>query len=411
MKKNVKLLGMVAMFSVTLASCTNDELKEVYQGEEISFTTRMTRATATTTDNLAAFKVYAAIPGYDMFINGEEAKKIGNAYYTDKSHFWPSGIASMKFWAYAPTDIDANITDMNQVFNEYTPDADITKQKDFIVAYEEVQRTTASGMSVTLNFHHALSQIEVKAHCPSTDKKVKLKGVWIVNVAPSGKLEFASDTETQVYTNHMHWMSSDTKNAIYGRSFSESQIGGGAETSTSLLASISNNSNLMLVPQTVEAYKFATKDDENDTSGAYILLLCRVESHHDGKKHGDGSESDPLIKEEEDKHIHQLFPYTAKYNKDEYGYTCVPVKFDWKPGKKYVYNLEFCGTTSGAGVYPPTMTAEDIKKFYPYHNTETDIIALPKGKKKGDPVLDEPIHFTVKVDEWSTESESDTPMN
>ena len=37
MKKNVKLLGMVAMFSVTLASCTNDELKEVYQGEEISF--------------------------------------------------------------------------------------------------------------------------------------------------------------------------------------------------------------------------------------------------------------------------------------------------------------------------------------------------------------------------------------
>ena len=70
MKKNVKLLGMVAMFSVTLASCTNDELKEVYQGEEISFTTRMTRAVETNSGNLEKFKVYANGAGIDgLFIN------------------------------------------------------------------------------------------------------------------------------------------------------------------------------------------------------------------------------------------------------------------------------------------------------------------------------------------------------
>ena len=61
MKKNVKLLGMVAMFSVTLASCTNDELKEVYQGEEISFTTRMTRATATTTGSIQGVCGYSGL--------------------------------------------------------------------------------------------------------------------------------------------------------------------------------------------------------------------------------------------------------------------------------------------------------------------------------------------------------------
>ena len=76
MKKNVKLLGMVAMFSVTLASCTNDELKEVYQGEEISFTTRMTRAVETNSGNLKAFRVYAHAENYgNMFINHEMATK------------------------------------------------------------------------------------------------------------------------------------------------------------------------------------------------------------------------------------------------------------------------------------------------------------------------------------------------
>lgn len=67
MKRNVKLLGTMAMLSMALASCTTDELKEVYQGEKISFTTRMTRAVGTTTENLQEFKVYAEADTYDGF--------------------------------------------------------------------------------------------------------------------------------------------------------------------------------------------------------------------------------------------------------------------------------------------------------------------------------------------------------
>lgn len=60
MNGNVKLLGMVATASIMLASCSNDELKEVYKGEKISFTTQVkTRATETTLDNLDGFFVYA----------------------------------------------------------------------------------------------------------------------------------------------------------------------------------------------------------------------------------------------------------------------------------------------------------------------------------------------------------------
>lgn len=76
MKKDVKLLGMAAMFFMTFASCTNDELRECYQGEEISFTTRVTRAVEMKKENLTEFKVYGLGQGSNSFFykrtNGKE---------------------------------------------------------------------------------------------------------------------------------------------------------------------------------------------------------------------------------------------------------------------------------------------------------------------------------------------------
>jgi hypothetical protein len=82
----------------------------------------------------------------------------------------------------------------------------------------------------------------------------------------------------------------------------------------------------------------------------------------------------------------------------------VPIDTDWKAGKKYVYNLEFCGVSSGAGLYPPTVTEP-----FPLENVVT---TLPDGKNIGDPVLDDPISFTVTVDDWTDATQNnDTPMN
>ena len=60
------------------ASCTNDVVEEVNMGQEISFTTRMTRANAV--DNVSAlkqFRVFAKAENYTetMFINSEVAKQ------------------------------------------------------------------------------------------------------------------------------------------------------------------------------------------------------------------------------------------------------------------------------------------------------------------------------------------------
>lgn len=413
MKRNVKLLGSVAMLSIALASCATDELKEVYQGEKISFTTRMTRAVETTTDNLQEFRVYADVDGYNMFINGDTARRdkssAGNTFYTDKSYFWPSGVEKMKFWAYAPTDIvkeeQVKINFEGQKFTDFAPDNDITKQKDFVVAYNEVEWKSTSGMSVALTFKHALSQIEVKAHCPGSDnKRIYIKGAWIVNVYGKADLTFDPNSST-----HLDWKFKDEiqNNSFYGTQWTVNTDDylkvkdTDKSDANNLLTAGVDTRNLMLLPQQVSAYEFAEKEGEEDKVGGYILLLCRVEAWHTGGVHVGGTK-DPLVEEGTDQHIHQLFPITEKYNKEAYGYTCVPVAFAWEAGKKYIYNLEFCGHKSGAGVYPPSLpdglpTGDNIIKD------------IPEGKKNGDPVLDDPIHFEVDVEGW-TGSTEDKPM-
>lgn len=389
MKKDVKLLGMAAMFFMTFASCTNDELKESYQGEEISFTTRITRAVEMNKENLKEFKVYGLGQGSNsFFINGQTATKGDNGIFNlEQSAFWPTGEPTVKYWAYAPTDITAqvNMAPGSQIFNDFTPGDDIEKQKDLVVAYTTVKMEDAAK-AVHLQFHHALSQIEIKAHCPSIDKQVYIKGAWIVNVNTKGKLQFSTAAEAM---NYIEWTPSAP--GKYGVSLNATQLGSKKETPTPLLA---GKTNMLLVPQTVNGYDFKAE------SGAYILLLCRVETHHDGQigndPEGGNSQDGPIYNDGiNNKHIHQLFPITKEYNSEAYGYTCVAVDFDWKSGKKYVYNLDFCGHTSGAGVYPPENLPEGLPK-------DDNIIEKPEDKNPGDPVLDNPIRFTVDVDQWSS---------
>lgn len=428
MKKNVKLLGMVAMFSVALASCTNDELKEVYQGEEISFTTRMTRAVETNTINLESFRVYAHAENYDekMFINGRVATKGEGDVYSITSAsgggiFWPSGVKKIQFWAYGPyaseTDgvkVDPAIGVNDQKLENFVASPSMTvggkDHKDLIVAYEEVEHSASKGTTVHLKFKHALAQIVVKAKRTDTKKTVKIKGAWLMNVNSKATLHFEKDQ-----SDNMSWVSLGNL-ANYGVTDAltlpdnsgisladKSSFLIGASDATSV-----ENTSLMLVPQTGNAW-----DKSNTSVGTYILLLCRVEAEHEGAVHEGGNSDDVRENKENNTHTHQLFPYTKTFDEEQYGYTCVPIKPEWEHGKKYVYNLEFCGATSGAGIYPP----EAIKSIagLPKDDEKTFIFNRPEGKNVGEPVLDYPISFTVDVASWTPEGsdgeDKDTPMN
>lgn len=388
-------LGLLAF----AASCSDDVTEEINSGPEISFTTRMSRAEhifSSVTD-LDEFVVYAEADGYDgLFINGETAKKTDATgtytYNMANTYRWPSGSQTIEFWAFAPSDLTgANIAGSHKaVITGFQPakytDAERNSgksHKDLIVAYTNAKKS-ASGNGVELNFKHTLSQIELKAKLGTGSKNpysVKLKGAWFVNVWGKGDLAFDKDEE-----NNFKWVSDGTTKSTYGRCFENPMILDYTESSLLAADAGFDNSSLMVIPQTLPEWDAAAP--------AYILLLCRVEVTHSGSEHT----GEDYVKDDGANHIHQMFPTPDEdksFNENLYGYVCVPLNdgkdMAWEAGKKYVYTLEFCGENSGAGLYPPTNDDSELPSAP----------EIPDGKKPGDPVLDNPIKFTVKVDDWT----------
>lgn len=402
---------------VLAASCSEDVTEEINSGPEISFTTRMSRAEQiySSVDNLSQFNVYAEAENFaGLFINNQTAIKDNNGVFNlDQAYRWPSSADYIQFWAYAPVSLnnaEVKIEGNHSASIEITPTyyhATTTggsassgssgkTHQDLITAYVKAGKSSVTNSTVQLQFHHALSQIELNAMIGSGsahEYSVSIKGAWFVNVNGNGKLVFNNDTGIS------SWTTGSTKTQ-YGELYSAG-TSLGSSSNICLLGESQAKSGLMVIPQYVPSWD-VEQNKANTNNGAYILLLCRVEVKHNGNDHqGD------YVHIVGDKHYHQMFPVTdtGKYNENHYGYVCVPLNgIEWKMGYKYVYNLEFCGKTSGAGLYPP-----ELPDGLPEGN---DIITeRPTGKNVGDPVLDEPIKFSVTTLEGWTNSPTDIPMN
>ena len=424
MKSTTKLFGLACIAALGLVSCASDELKEAYAGEEISFTTRVSRSAPTTLENLDGFYVYAHAEGYsNLLINGMKAEKEDDSQYygLENKVTWPVDVNKIYFWTFGPLGLknfgtpEFTVTGHSIKGITVKPDVEYggRDHKDLVVAYSQAERQ----VQVPLTFNHAMSQIEVrikKGAGAEEGRVVKIKGAWIVNVHSKGDFQFS----TSAANNYISW---DTKDlATYGRRLSAStRLGKETHNVISNEANGGNNSGLMVLPQKFVPWttgKSANVVEDgpsangigNNTKGTYIMVLCRVETQHDYPATESGSVENPAIGPTDDGkgHIHQLFPVVKNnegklvYDDKAYGYTCVPIGGEWLPGKKYVYTLEFCGKSSGAGVYPP----DD-------HPTPSDPgTPRPDDKKPGDPVLDQAISFSVTVSDWS-ESNVPTKMD
>lgn len=430
MKSKTKLLSLVStayLAAFGLVSCATDEVQEAYSGEEIRFTSQVSRSTLTTLNSLDGFFVYADAPGYsDMFIKGMKATKDQDhdGYYNLESKVtWPIDVNQISFWAYGPTNVrvSPSITMSTQQLTGITiassrnSNGDFiggADQRDLVVAYTNAKRSDAGGMQVPLTFHHALSQVEVrikKGAGYEAGRVVIVKGAWIMNVHSTGSLDMSLvDGASQ---SQMGWSTSTP--SYYGRVIEPSQLGTNGVNIISNTGG--NNSGLMLLPQKFVKYPFPEKGiseaseplasegmTTTNNSGTYILVLCRIETRHNYAATEAGSAENPAIGDwkndqgESIGHIHQLFPVCKDnsgkliYKEDAYGYTCVPIEGTWLPGKKYVYTLEFCGKSSGGGVYPPDDKDPDLPPGEP----------RPDDKNPGDPVLDNPISFSVTISDW-----------
>lgn len=461
-----KRLIPFAAVAVIMASCSSDDVLEVNPkpaGQPLSFNIAVghTRATETKIENLGDFAVVARGMHhdgvlYDNFLigsanGGDIATREANTsiWKLDHDVFWPSTFEQVMFFAYTTLktgetgnvlydDASFGFENKNPFIKDYAPKkadlkvqsdegnvvwSDGKTQKDLLVAYTKQNRKDGA-VGVKLTFKHALTRISItakqKEKTDNDHRIVKIKGAWIVNAAKSGKLvgDLHYNPADQTTDDTQSWTASAGKTA-YG-SFYNQIITLDKDKDTDLLRPESDGSSLgslMLVPEDLIGW---TKK-AGDTTGAYILLLCRVELQHAGATHtteGDDKVDMSDIYIEGDYHYHQLFPVnTVQYNAAQYGFVCVPLSSEWNTkgiGKHYTYNLDICGALTGAGSYPPTISADKIKELIPegakVGNKNLEVVTKrPEGKNIGDDVLDAPIKFGVEIDEWGTPDEDWKP--
>ena len=462
-----------AMFVSSCASDVETDTNIDPEGSAINFSPSVghtTRATETNINNLGDFAVVARGMHhdgilYDAFLigsgsAGDIAHRNGNSNIWNLDHnvYWPSSLEQVMFFAYTTLKTGESSesgvldgakfgfdTSKNPYIDEYQPKkADLTVksddeaavwsdgnvQKDLLVAYTK-QKRADNPTNVNLNFQHALTQISITARQKnklSTDHRiVKIKGAWIVNAAQKGKLsaDLNYNTTDKTTTDTKTW-GNYTDKTTYG-SFYNQIIQLDADTDIDLLRPENSDGkpgSLMLIPQDLTAW-----DKNDNNNGAYILLLCRVELVHQGATHtstGDTNVDMSDIATDGTNHYHQLFPVnTTIYNGAEYGFVCVPLSSTWNTegiGKHYTYNLDICGAATDAGLYPPTMSSDEINKLIPA-NSKVKVIGMdalqelkivkdrPDGKNVGNPVLDRPIQFTVSVADWADPDKDWTPGN
>ncbi len=445
-------ISFALMAAIALSSCSSEEIVDTnsdVQGKAISFNPMVghaTRAVETTINNLGDFSVYAkgVHPHgtlYESFIIGNGTSGPETAHYNnegitdegkgiwelDRKVYWPSGMNDMLFWAFTTQQRPKSDTDNSTLYSGsisfdqttgpkitgFEPKrADLTttsgtewidghSQKDLLIAF--THQKSSESTAISLNFKHALSQIDIQAqqrNKETTDHRiVKIKGAWIVNAQTKGTLSAGYKTTSTnnifSYTENATW-ALENVSGLYG-SYYKNAV---ELTSTSTQNILGNNGNLMIIPQNVAEW-----DKSTNNSGAYILLLCRVELKHDGSTHNgnDGDLSDIFVDETNGCHYHQLFPTNATYNADQYGFSCVPLSAMWEMGKKYTYTLDICGKETGAGIYPPIISDDMLKTLVPTSEKD-NIIRNTDEAKVGKKVLNDPIKFSVSVTGWKEQT-------
>ena len=199
--KNYLLFGSLALS--VLGSCSNDDVVDINKGSGISFRASLDKAVAsratgtidnvTTLQNLQAFNVTALGNGNNYFTDvpvNRVAGKVGTeAWQPSKIYYWPT--YGLDFYAYAPSDITGvSISNTEKTIKNFEPTQDVANQKDLLIARNIGTKDDNDLLGVSLNFKHALSQIDVQAKCSNPNIKIEVLAVKLANMATKGDFDF-----------------------------------------------------------------------------------------------------------------------------------------------------------------------------------------------------------------------------
>lgn len=374
--KTMKHVFYAGLALAALASCSQDETTGVDKTGAIGFRTSLGKTTRAEIklSNLGSFNV-TAFPNAgganyftDLAVSSSDA---GVTWNTASVYYWPAG--TLDFTAYAPTSISPLVSIAhgagNQKITGFEVEQAVSSQKDVVAAFNSGDKATYGTSGVPMNFKHILSQIEVKAKCTNAKLRVKVKGVKLGAISSKGDFTFPQVVTNSAYTVlRSNWTNLSTPKAYMAEDTSLPEVTLDGTAKSIMFGS----DNFMMIPQQLTKYVQASAP-----TGAYIAVLCRMDID-------DGSSN-----------------YTALYPSavpTAYAFAAVGIDTEWQPGKKYVYTLEF---GDGGGVVPPNQDNPN-----PGGGTVTPPVGPDFPHNPGDPILNNPIKFTVTVDNWADQNEN-----
>lgn len=383
--KTKLLLGALAVLG--LAACSKSEIVEINKSEEILLGAvtgkNITKAADGYCNNSKPndFDVWAATDGKKYFEAETYTFDPGSSTYKSASaRYWPA--TDVDFFAAKNYGSSATMTPTGTTKLEvsgFEVTTTVAAQKDFIYAVNKDVSKPSGGVAATLNFRHALSQIEFQAKNENTKIHVEISGLTIKNVCSKGNFSVADATSNNYVDHNLgETADSDTRSGRcswtgqntavdYSLSFSPAvdlKNGGSADLSVIDPSDPLDPSKLMeynaktmyLLPQTV-----ANPWDGTGVPGAteaYFLLTAKIYNVA-------GTE----VNKSTDVVLHN-------------GQIAVPIPASttWEDGLRYVYTFNF--TTYGTGgvdpgtgspVLTPISLTVTVDDFVDAGNTDVDV--------------------------------------
>lgn len=329
MKKTL-LMTCVAML-VAMTSCMKDEVVSENKGHVIGFRTAVdTRGLEADWSSLPYFLVTALEPGETTpyFENAQYVRDNVGEYVSSTDYYWPGNDRRLSFYAYAPKAEDmggaeVTITNDEQSIAGFTVNPNISKQCDFIYAYNEGSNgeglVEENGI-VSLDFKHKLSKVYLYGYTRS-ERVFNCKGVRIGGVYNKGSMaDLAGDEWT---------IDGDAEKSVFEKKLDEPLTISNnlSDYLIGELVDIDGNSecdNAFMIPQELTAWD-PVNDPKNTENGAYIAVYLQITT-------ASGS---------------RIYPEDSNV---EYAWVAVPIDGEWLTGYSYQYRLDF---TKGAGYVAP----------------------------------------------------------
>lgn len=385
MKKHL-VLGALAVLA--LAACTKSEVVELNKGNEISLTAVTGKNLTKAADGYcnsslpSDFQVWASTTASkDVYFKNETyTLSSGTTYTSATAHYWPE--VNLDFFAAknhngtVTFDPEAVAPDAPFTVEGYTVNSNVSAQTDFIYA---VNKNQAKASGATLNFRHALSQIEFKAKNSNSSIRVFIDGIKVANVKSKGNFEVTGETDGN-FVDHTHTFDpahpdSDPRETesrgkwtyptpvvtdSYSVSFAEKEVAASGSTVDLTYSSGEYNTNSMyLLPQTLDVWTGSVAAESLGQDKAYFVVNALIYNVADP--------SATFVKAD------NVVLWGTDAGSSNWTTKPIAVKIPagmWEDGKRYVYTFNF--TQYGTGGSDPS---------------------------SGDPVLT-PIELTVTVDDF-----------